>query len=50
MKKEKAIIIKLDEKTHNEYRELCKKNGFNMSQRLRNFIEKEMNELKSKEI
>jgi len=42
---EKTIIIRLKEDLHNEYKKLCKSNGYNMSQRLRNFI---INELKEK--
>lgn len=46
MKKEKTILIRLDEKTQNEYKKLCKKHGLNMSQRIRNFIESEIKQLK----
>lgn len=42
MKKEKTFLIRLEEEIHNKYKELCKKNGYNMSQRIRNFILKEI--------
>ena len=42
MKKEKGILIRLDEDLHKKYKELCKKNGLNMSQRFRNFISNEI--------
>lgn len=48
MKKEKTILIRLNEDLHSEYKALCKKHGFNMSQRFRNFIENEIKELKNK--
>ena len=48
MKKEKTILIRLEEALHTEYKELCKKHGLNMSQRFRNFIETEIKELKKK--
>ena len=47
MKKVKTILIRLEEEQHNEYKELCKKHGLNMSQRFRNFITEEINELKN---
>lgn len=48
MKKEglKGFLLQIDEEVYNEYRELCKKNGLNMSQRLRNMVEKEIKVLK----
>jgi len=42
MKKEKTLLIRLDEELHNKYKKLCKIKGYNMSQRIRNFIEKEI--------
>lgn len=45
--KSKTILIRLDEDTHKEYKDLCKKNGLNMSQRFRNFIECEIKLLKN---
>lgn len=42
MKKEKTFLIRLEEKIHDEYKKLCKEKGFNMSQRIRNFIETEI--------
>ena len=47
MKKTKTILIRIEEDTHTEYKKLCKKYGFNMSQRFRNFIEKEIKDLKT---
>ena len=48
MIKEKTFLVRVDEPIHKEYKELCKKNVLNMSQRIRNFILKEINELKQK--
>ena len=48
MKKEKTILIRIDETQHTEYKTLCKKHGLNMSQRFRNFIENEILILKDK--
>lgn len=45
MKKEKTILIRLDEESQMEYKKLCKKHGLNMSQRIRNFIESEIKNL-----
>jgi ribosomal protein L37E len=42
MKKEKTIIIRVDESLFMKYKEICKINGYNMSQRLRNYIEGEI--------
>lgn len=47
MKKEKTFLIRVDEDLHTEYKTLCKKHGFNMSQKIRNFIEREIKELKN---
>jgi hypothetical protein len=46
--KNKQIILKLEETIYESYRNLCKSKGYNMSQRIRNFIEKEI--LNEKEI
>lgn len=48
MKKEKTILIRLEEELHTQYKELCKNHGLNMSQRFRNFITEEIKELKKK--
>ena len=48
MKKETSILIRLETDSQTEYKSLCKKHGNNMSQRIRNFIEKEVKELKEK--
>jgi predicted DNA-binding protein len=40
--KEKTFLIRLEEDLHKQYKELCKSKGYNMSQRIRNFIEKEL--------
>jgi hypothetical protein len=42
MKKEKTIIIRVEEDLFTKYKEICKTNGYNMSQRLRNYIESEI--------
>ena len=42
MKKEKTIIIRIEESLFVKYKEICKINGYNMSQRIRNFLEKEV--------
>jgi antitoxin component of RelBE/YafQ-DinJ toxin-antitoxin module len=47
MKKEKTFLIRVDEDLHTEYKKLCKKYGFNMSQRIRNFIEEEIKKLRN---
>ena len=47
MKKEKTILIRIDETQHTEYKALCKKHGLNMSQRFRNFIIQEIKILKN---
>ena len=46
--KEKTFLIRIEEEIHNDYKTLCKENGYNMSQRIRNFIENEIKELKVK--
>ena len=43
-----TILIRLEDKLRDEYRDLCKKHGLNMSQRFRNFINEEIKELKNK--
>ena len=40
--KEKAFLIRLEEELHKQYKELCKSKCYNMSQRIRNFIENEI--------
>lgn len=40
--KEKTFLIRLEEDLHKQYKELCKLKGYNMSQRIRNFIENEL--------
>lgn len=42
-KKTSKIEFKLDEDLFNNYKSLCEKNGFDMSKRLRLFIEHEIN-------
>lgn len=49
MKKETSILIRLETDSQEEYKSICKKHGYNMSQRIRNFIEKEVKELKNKD-
>ncbi len=46
--KEKTFLIRVEQTIHNDYKDLCKENGFNMSQRIRNFIINEIKELKEK--
>ena len=45
----KKIEFKLDESLFDDYKKLCDKNGFDMSKRLRLFIESEINHDKSGE-
>ena len=42
MKMKKKIEFKLEEELFNSYKELCENNGFDMSKRLRLFIESEI--------
>jgi antitoxin component of RelBE/YafQ-DinJ toxin-antitoxin module len=49
MGKKKSILIRLDEEDHQKYKKLCKDNGFNMSQRLRNFVKNEIENNKKKD-
>ena len=44
--KKKTIIIRVEETVFKEYKELCIKNGFNLSQRIRNYINNEIKALK----
>ncbi len=41
-KKEKLFLVKTDQKQHDDYKALCKRMGYNMSQRIRNFIDQEL--------
>lgn len=41
--KNKQLLVKLDEKLHEQYKEFCKQKGFNLSQQIRNFIQSELN-------
>jgi antitoxin component of RelBE/YafQ-DinJ toxin-antitoxin module len=50
MKKEKSILIRLDETLYLQYKKLCKENGFNMSQRFRNFINEELKTITNEKI
>ncbi len=45
----KKIEFKLEEDLFNEYKKLCDRNGFDMSKRLRLFIESEIKHEKSGE-
>ena len=38
----RQLIIKIETDILTRYKNLCKTKGFNMSQRIRNFIEKEL--------
>jgi len=38
----KSILINLEKEMYDEYKKLCKNKGLNMSQRIRNFIKKEI--------
>jgi hypothetical protein len=40
--KNKQLLIKIEEDLYAAYKELCKTKGYNMSQRIRNFIETEL--------
>ena len=47
MKKQKQLLIKISPEILKTYKTLCEKMGYNMSQRIRNFIETEIkNEIK----
>ena len=48
MGKQKSILVRLDELDYQEYKKLCKDHGFNMTQRLRNFIKNEIEIYKKK--
>lgn len=40
--KEKTFLIRLEKDLHEKYKNLCKQKGYNMSQQIRNFINKEL--------
>jgi predicted DNA-binding protein len=40
--KNKQLLIKIEEELYESYKKLCKDKGYNMSQRIRNFIETEL--------
>lgn len=42
MKKTSKIEFKLDEQLYTDYKNLCEKNGYDMSKRLRIYIQKEI--------
>jgi hypothetical protein len=42
MKKTSKIEFKLDEQLYIDYKNLCEKNGYDMSKRLRIYIQKEI--------
>lgn len=42
MKKKSKIEFKLDEQLYIDYKNLCEKNGYDMSKRLRIYIQKEI--------
>jgi hypothetical protein len=44
----KTMLIIISTELHKKYKELCKNEGFNMSQRIRNFIESELSRVKVK--
>jgi hypothetical protein len=44
--KDKQILVKIEDDLYTAYKELCKVKGYNMSQRIRNFIETELNDAK----
>ena len=43
----KNLIIRIDQELLDVYRSLCKKMGFNMSQKIRNFIHDEIKKASS---
>lgn len=47
MKKEKTFLIRLNQELHDKYKKLCKDKGYNMSQRIRLFIETELKDEKN---
>tara|TARA_R110000868_G_scaffold76573_2_gene220081 strand:+ start:20222 stop:20605 length:384 start_codon:yes stop_codon:yes gene_type:complete len=42
MNKEKSLVIRLDGDLRDQYKKMCEKNGFNMSKKIRTFIESEL--------
>ena len=48
MNKTKQILIKLEKDLYEEYKNVCRIHGFNMSQRIRNFISEEVGKFKNK--
>jgi hypothetical protein len=40
--KEKTFLIRMEKDLHEKYKILCKQKGYNMSQQIRNFINKEL--------
>lgn len=47
MNKEKAFFIRVEENLLIEYKSISKKMGYNMSQRIRNYMKKEIDDYKS---
>jgi len=47
MEKHKNMIIRIPEVKLFRYKELCEKNGYTMSKRIRNFIDEEIIELEN---
>jgi len=43
MNKDKTVIFRLSKEKYDRYKNMCKKQGFNMSQRFRSFIDGELN-------
>lgn len=40
--KNKQILVKIESELYQSYKNLCKEKGYNMSQRIRNFIENDL--------
>jgi predicted DNA-binding protein len=40
--KEKTFLVRLEKDLHEKYKNLCKQKGYNMSQQIRNFIKKQL--------
>ena len=46
MNDKKTLLINITKDLHTRYKKLCKEEGWNMSQRIRNFIQAEINNSK----
>ena len=49
MEKQKTFIIRINPIEYEEYKKICKEHGFNISQKIRNFITNEIKIYKKNE-